>query len=431
MRVRMDYGKTGAEIEIPDGNLLGVLGLTHALPLANPENAIRYALLNPIGTSSLSTLAQGSKTVCIVICDITRPVPNSRLLPPILEILQQSGVPETGITLLIATGTHRPNLDEELSALVGPGLASRCNIVNHYCHDLDTHRFLGNSPDGIPVWLDKTYCDAELKITVGLIEPHFMAGYSGGRKLVMPGIAAMETIKRWHCPRFLESPFANNGIVENNPVHAASLAIARMMPPDLIMDVTLDETNRITGVFAGELEQAWLCGVDFAAQRLLAAVPAAADIVITSSAGYPLDGTFYQAVKGMVGALPVVKKGGTIVIASACGEGIGSPEFTRTLLETEDLEAFVAHISQPEVFLPEEWQIEELAKAVRHANIVIVTDGIDAATVRRCFVTPARTLEEGLQIAFARQGADAKVIAIPRGPYVIPHVIPQPGSASV
>ncbi len=422
MRVRMDYGKTGVEVDLPDSNLMAVLGLEHTLPLLAPDVAIRTALATPVGTSALSLLARNKKTACIVICDITRPVPNSLLLPPILEILEQSGLPEAGITVLVATGTHRPNLEEELSALVGHALASRLRIVNHYCHDLESHRFLGDSPAGIPVWLDETYCDAELKITVGLIEPHFMAGYSGGRKLVMPGIAAMETIKRWHCPRFLESPYANNGIVDKNPVHAESLAIARMMPPDLIIDVTLDETNRITGVFAGDLEKAWLSGVEFAAQRLRAGVPAAADIVVTSSAGYPLDGTFYQAVKGMVGALPVVKKGGTIVIASACGEGIGSPEFTRTLLETKDLEAFVTHISQPEVFLPEEWQIEELAKTVRHATIILVTDGIEAATARRCFVTPAATLEAGLQIAFERQGAEATLIAIPRGPYVIPYV---------
>ncbi len=420
MRIRLDYGQTGLEADLPDGNLIGVLGLTPAPALEDPTGAVEAALAAPIGTKPLAELAQGRRDACIVVCDITRPVPNALLLPPVLRALERAGIPRQEITLLVATGTHRPNLDAELEALLGTEIAAAYRVVNHQSKDRDTHRLLGLSPSGVPVALDRTYCDADLKITIGLIEPHFMAGYSGGRKLVMPGLAAFETVQRWHCPRFLESPLATNGVVEGNPVHAEALAIAHMMPPDLILDVTLDERNRITGVFAGELERAWLAGVEFAARHVRARAPEPADIVVTSSAGYPLDATFYQAVKGMVGALPAVKPGGTIIIAAACPEGLGSSDFATALLQAESLETFMAHISQPDVFIPEEWQVEELAKAARHAEIVCVSDGIPAETLARCFVTPAGSIEEALAAALSRHGPDATILAIPRGPYVIP-----------
>jgi len=422
MRVRLDYGKSGLYAELPDENLVGVLGLNSMPALPDPEQAIAAALADPIGTRPLAELARGRRDVCIVICDITRPVPNPVLLPPVLRILQEAGIGDERITILIATGTHRPNLGDELIALVGEEIAGRYRIVNHDCRDAGAHLDLGVSPNGVPVSLDSRYCSADLKLTIGLIEPHFMAGYSGGRKLVMPGIAGFESVQRWHCPRFLESPLATNGSVHGNPVHEESLAIARMAPPDLILDVTLDEGNRITGVFAGELEQAWLAGVEFASRQVRAVTPKAADIVVTTCAGYPLDATFYQAVKGMVGALPAVKPGGSIVIAAECSEGVGSADFARALEQTDDLEEFVRHISQPGVFIPEEWEVEELAKAVRHASIICVADGIPDETLSRCFVTPAASVEEGVRMALKAQGADATLLAIPRGPYVIPCV---------
>ncbi len=422
MRVTMDYGKTGLAVELPDANVIGVLGLTPAPALADPARAIEQALRQPIGTRPLAELAQGRDTACIVICDITRPVPNKILLPPMLHTLEQAGIARDAITILIATGTHRPNWGAELETLIGADLAAQYRVVNHACKELDTHRYLGESPNGVPIWLDKTYCEADLRLTVGLIEPHFMAGYSGGRKLVMPGVAAMETTQNWHCPRFLESPLATMGVVDGNPVHEEALAIAGVLRPDMIVDVTLDEANQITGVYAGDLEQAWKAGVAFAAQHVRARAPQAADVVVTSCAGYPLDTTFYQAVKGMVGALPVVKPGGTIVIASQCAEGVGSPDFANALLAASDLEEFVAHISQPGVFIPEEWEIEELARAVRHANVICIADGIADETLSQCFVTPAASVEEGVRMALERHGANSTLIAIPRGPYVIPYL---------
>lgn len=420
MRIRLDYGHNGLIADVPDENLIGVLGIKQAPPVEHLESSIKYALSHPIGTTPLSERAVGKRKACIVICDITRPVPNKILLPPVLGVLEDCGLTPDQITILIATGTHRPNLGSELIHLVGSDIAARYSVVNHECKSAESHLSLGISPAGVPVYLDRRYCEADLRITIGLIEPHFMAGYSGGRKLIMPGIAAFETIQNWHCPRFLESPLAACGSVEGNPVHRESLAIAKMCAPDTILDVTLDAENRITGIFAGDIEQAWMAGVEFAAAHVVAETPQAADIVLTTCAGAPLDATFYQAVKGMVGAMPAVKQGGTIIIAAECAEGLGSPDFAETLLTTDDLDSFVRYISQPGVFVPEEWEVEELAKAVKHANVTCVTSGIPEETLARCFVTPAKSVEQAIEQALKRHGPNATILVIPRGPYVIP-----------
>lgn len=424
MRVRLDYGKTGLEVELPDENLVGVLGLNPAPALPDPVRATAAALANPIGTRGLAEIVRGKRNACIVVCDITRPVPNPILLPPILHALELGGVKRTCVTILIATGTHRPNFGDELNAILGPDVTGSCRVVNHVCRDSSALVDLGMSPFGVPVKLSRAYVDADLRITVGLIEPHFMAGYSGGRKLVMPGIAALETVQAWHSPRFLEHPNATAGIVAGNPVHEESLAIAKMARPDMIVDVTLDERNRITGIFAGDLEDAWLAGVAHAEEAVRAPIEKAVDVVVTSSAGYPLDATFYQAVKGMVGALPIVKPGGSIIIAASCSEGIGSDHFTRTLLETDDLEQFTRDIQRPDwSFIPDQWEVEELARAARSNRIHCVCDGIPHETLAQLFVTPASTIEEAVSSALESHGSHATIAAIPKGPYVIPYIV--------
>ena len=424
MKITLDYGKTGLEVELPENNVIGVLDLVPAAPLADPDAAVRRSLNAPLGAPPLRDLAHGRRSVCIVVCDITRPVPNSVVLPLIFEALAGAGIAPAHITILLATGTHRPNLGAELSTILGDDvLASGCQVVNHVCDDPATHRALGTTPNGVPVALDTRYLDAGLKITCGLIEPHFMAGYSGGRKMVMPGIAALPTIQAWHSPRFLEHPAATNGRTHGNPVHEENTRIAQMAPPDFIVDVVLDTNRCLTGVFAGAMIPAWEAGVAFVEQHVRAALPAPADIVLTTSAGWPLDLTYYQTIKGMVGALPAAKPGGTIIIASACAEGIGGPDFTRTLLETDDLEILMARMQAPDWQpIPDQWQVEELAKAVRFNPVVCVTGGIPADTLAKLFVQPAASVEAAVAAAFAVHGQDAKIAVIPKGPYVIPCV---------
>ncbi len=419
MRVTLDYGKTGLEVELPDANVVGPLEIRPVKPLVDPASDLEKVLADPIGSAGLFQLAQGKKSACILICDVTRPVPNELLLTGILATLEKAGVPRAGILILIATGLHRPNVGEEIAELVGPQIARNYRIENHDGKDLSSHRYLGQSPNDVPVWIDERYLSAELKIATGLIEPHMMAGYSGGRKLICPGIAGIETIREWHSPRFLEHPRADCGLLEGNPVHEENTAIARMAGCDFIVNVTLDKNRQITSVVAGEMEQAFEAGVIFAEHVLLAEVPFACEIVVTSSAGYPLDATFYQSVKGLTGVLPIVKEGGTIIIAARIDEGIGSPEFVQLFEEHASLNEFMQQIIDPEYFVMDQWQLEELAKVRRKAEVIYVSEGLPAEMFRKLFVDSAPTVEEAVKRALAKHTTDAKIAVVPKGPYVL------------
>src|SRR5438874_9302061 len=219
MRITLDYGRTGLNVELPDERIVGPLAIRPATPLADPEGVIAEALRRPIGSSPLADLARGRRNACILVCDITRPVPNRLLLPPILRTLEEQGIARRDILLLIATGLHRPNEGAELQEMLGPEIVANYRVENHHGKVLDEHDYLGTTPNGVPVYIDSRYVRADLKISTGLIEPHLMAGYSGGRKVICPGIAGLDTVKVWHGPRFLEHPLADCGSVEGNPVH--------------------------------------------------------------------------------------------------------------------------------------------------------------------------------------------------------------------
>src|SRR5262245_20595451 len=337
MQLTLDYGKTGLSVTLPADRMIAPpLAIRDVAPLPDPAAALEAALKNPTGSRPLSEIAKGKKTACVVVCDITRPVPNSLLLPPIFRTIEAAGVPRTGITILVATGLHRPNEGAELVELVGEEVAKNYRCENHHGKVKEEHDYLGTTPNGVPAWIDRRYTQAELKITTGLIEPHLMAGYSGGRKVICPGIAGLETVKVWHGPKFLEHPKADCGIVEGNPVHEENTRIAKMAGCDFIVNVCIDGKRRVTGLWAGDMVGAWEAGVQFCREVVKAGVPRPADVVVTSCAGYPLDTTWYQAVKGLTGALPIVKQGGTIVLAASLSEGLGSPEFQKLVRDNPD-----------------------------------------------------------------------------------------------
>jgi nickel-dependent lactate racemase len=278
------------------------------------------------------------------------------------------------------------------------------------------------------VWIDSRYVEAELKITTGLIEPHFMAGFSGGRKLICPGLAALETIRAWHGPSFLEHPNARNGCLDENPVHEENTAIGRMAGCDFIVNVVIGEGEKPTSgrpilhVVAGDMEAAFLEGVAFAQRAVTATLPGPVDIVVTSSAGYPLDTTFYQSIKGMVAAVPIVKPGGTIIVAASLDEGVGSPEFQRLLDENPTLDGFMERLlgpSLPSCFVMDHWQLEELAKVRRQAKVTMVSHGLPPETLRRMFVEPAASVEAAVADALSQYGPHATLAVIPKGPYVL------------
>lgn len=428
MRVHLEYGRHGLEVELPDGPLVKCLGYRPLEPVADPAQTVAARLAQPTGALPLAELARGRRSACVVISDVTRPVPNRLLLPPILQTLEAAGIPRQQILILVATGLHRPNLGDELVEMVGPEIVEQYRIENHHGQVEAEHVYLGQTPRDVPVWIDRRYVEADLKITTGLIEPHLMAGFSGGRKLICPGIAGLATIRAWHSPRFLEHPNACNGRLEGNPVHQENTWIARRAGCDFVVNTVVDAQRRLLAVVAGDMEAAFHEGVAFVRKLVIDSVPQPVDVVVTTSAGYPLDTTFYQSVKGMVAALDIVKPGGTIVIAASLSEGIGSPEFQRLFDENRSLEQFMERITGSDYFVMDQWQLEELAKVRRKASVTLVSDGLPAATLARLFVDSAPTVEAAVADALAKHGPQATLAVIPKGPYVLAAVAPSAAS---
>ena len=419
MRIKMDYGKTGLMVDLPSDKVIGPLEIKNAIPLANQSQAISDALANPIGSKPLAEIAKGKKTACILICDITRPVPNKVILPQILKTIEEAGVPRSGIIILIATGLHRPNEGEELVELVGEDIANNYRVENHHGKETSEHDYLGITPKGVPVYIDSRYIRAELKITTGLIEPHLMAGYSGGRKVICPGIAGIETVKVWHGPKFLEHPNADCGIVEGNPVHEENTYIALMSGCDFIVNVCVDGNRQITWAGAGDMIKAWEAGVSFVRQVVRVPIKEPVDIVLTSCAGYPLDITWYQAVKGLMGALPIIKKGGTIILVASLTEGLGSPEFQQVLSENPDLKAFKKRILETDYFVMDQWQLEEFAKVIEKCKVKVYSKGLEHSVLNKCHVTPIDSVEQAISESLQEYGPLARIAVIPKGPYVL------------
>jgi nickel-dependent lactate racemase len=422
MRVKFEYGRTGLYADLPDERIVRTLRYKDAPPLPDPQASLLAVLEKPNGTPPLAEIAKGRKDACIAICDITRPVPNELILRPVLEILENAGIPREKITILVATGLHRPNEGAELVEMVGQFIAENYRIENHHGQVLDEHTYLGDSPRGVPIWIDSRYVNADLKITTGLIEPHLMAGFSGGRKLICPGIAALETVKVWHGPDFLENPKADCGILDGNPVHEENTWIGKKTGCDFIVNVVIDSERRALKFVAGDMIEAFHEGVDFVRGVVRDTVEQPVDILVTSCAGYPLDTTFYQAVKGLTGALPIVKQGGTIILCASLTEGVGSPQFQQLFTENESLEIFVERILGKDYFVMDQWQLEELAKVRRKAKVKIVSDGLSAETLNGLFVEAAPSVESAVAESLAEYGPAAKMAVIPKGPYVLAQV---------
>src|SRR5262245_24877150 len=422
MRITLDYGKTGLEVNLPDQHLVGPLAIRPAPPLGDPQAAIASAIDNPIGSRPLGEIARGKKTACILVCDITRPVPNKLILPPLLRTLEAQGMKREDVCILVATGLHRPNEGAELEELVGAEVARNYRCDNHHGKVREEHTFLGTTPNGVPAWIDSRYVNADVKITTGLIEPHLMAGYSGGRKVICPGIAALETVKIWHGPRFLEHPRADCGIVEGNPVHEENTRIALMAGCDFIVNVCLDGARRVTWAGAGDMIEAWQAGVRFVEQVVKAPVPAPCEVVVTSCAGYPLDTTWYQAVKGLTGVMGIVKDGGTIVLAASLTEGLGSEEFQHAIRHSRYVKDAGQRGPTPETCGMDEWQLLMLSEVLDRCKVKVVTQGVPPDVLRRCNVEPAANVEQAVADSLAEYGPRARVAVVPKGPYVLPFI---------
>ena len=422
MIVDLLYGKTGLPVRFDDDLDVTVIAKP-AMPLvADPSAAVRSALDVGVGSPPLAELAKGKRSACILICDVTRPVPNGLFLRPLIETMFVAGIDAADITVLVATGLHRPNLGEELAELVGdPWVMNRVAVVNHDALDDAAHVDFGETPTfGMPVKLDRRFVEADLRIATGLVEPHFMAGYSGGRKVVAPGVAHADTIRTFHSARFLENPHAVQCRLDGNPLHEEQLEIMRMLGDVYALNTVIDDARRLSFVNFGEIVASHLQAVEYADRYLTVAVPRRFRTVVTSAAGYPLDQTYYQTVKGMVTPMDILDDQATLIVASDCSEGLGSDAFRNAQRRLIGLGAdrFLASLLDKRFADIDEWESEMQTKAQRAARVRMLSrlnerdrplTGIDLID----------SVEDAVRESVVRTG-DPAVAVIPEGPYVVP-----------
>jgi nickel-dependent lactate racemase len=418
MQIDLAFGTTGLKANLPAGFRYRVLEARSAKPLAGWQSALATALDRPIDSPPLSEIARGKRSAAISVCDITRPAPNSKTLPPVLRRLEQAGIPRENITIMIATGLHRQATEAEIREICGDQIASAYRVQNHDARNLSSHRHLGSTASGTPVYIDERFVAADVHITLGFIEPHLMLGFSGGRKLVAPGLAAQETIKVLHSSKFMRDARAVEGSIDDNPLHRELLEIARMARHEFILDVALARDRSIAGVFAGHPEEAHRRGVEFVSEALLETLDEPVDAVITTSAGYPLDLTFYQAIKGVTAAAHIVKPGGRILLVAACPEGAGAPEFSRMLLENGSDTGFLKQLEGQPVTV-DQWQLEKLALVTAEHRLLCYLPGLPAEYHANLWGRAYPSLDQAIAALADGLSPNASVAVIPEGPYVL------------
>ncbi|HUV70060.1 MAG TPA: nickel-dependent lactate racemase [Terracidiphilus sp.] len=423
MKTQFSFGKSGIDVSVPDGYRCQLVRSHTAAALEDVEARLAAALDRPIGCEPLSKLAAGKRTAAISVCDITRPAPNSITLPPLLERLHTAGIPVAGITILIATGLHRGATPAEIESIVGSEIARKYRVVSHDARDRTAHRALGSTERGTPVFIDERFMAADLHITLGFIEQHLMLGFSGGRKLIAPGLAAQETIKVIHSPRFMREPLATEGSIAGNPLHDELLEIARVARHDFILDVTLTQDRRISGVFAGDAVKAHAAGVDFVETTCLENLGEPADVVITSGAGYPLDLTFYQIVKGITAAQHIAKPGGRILIIGECAEGMGSDEFAHRMRTLTGFQDFLDEIRETPVEV-DQWQLEKLALTGLKHELYFYAPGVSTTELGCLGARTFSDVNEAVAAVLHGLPASARVVMVPDGPYTYARATP-------
>ncbi|MDX6751122.1 nickel-dependent lactate racemase [Geminicoccaceae bacterium 1502E] len=421
--IELLYGKGTVRLTPPPGSRPTVIR-KHVMPvLPDPAGAVREALARPVATPPLAELARGKRSACILICDITRPVPNGLFLRPMIETLMEAGVPREAISIVVATGLHRPNEGTELVELVGdPWVLDHVAVHNHFATRDEDHVFLGRTRTrGTEVGIDRRFVEAELKIATGLVEPHFMAGWSGGRKVIAPGVAHARTITTFHNSAFMADPCAANCVLEGNPLHEEQLQIVGMLGGAYALNTVIDEHRRLAFVNFGEIVQSHLEAVAFVRGYAAVEVKRRFKTVVTSAAGYPLDKTYYQTVKGMVGPLDILEPGGDLIIASACSEGLGSRHYVEAQrrLVAQGVEGFWEGIRDKPHADIDEWQTQMQLKPMRTGTVHLHSDGLDAAQMALTGVVPVADLDAALAESLRRHGEDSFAV-VPEGPYVVP-----------
>lgn len=422
MQINLNYGKKGLPLALSDEWDVTVIRKPVMPVLEDTESAVLSALSNPVGSGRIAEEAKGCGSACIAVCDITRPVPNSLFLPSLLREITEAGIPGERITILIATGLHRPSTPEELSRIIGDEwVLGNFTIVDHYAKKDEDHVLIGTTSRGTPARIDRLFIEADLKIVSGLVEPHFMAGYSGGRKVISPGLCHADTICALHRAEFMWDPKSANCVLEGNPLHEDQLEILNMAGRVLAINTVIDEHRRLSFVNFGTAQESHLKAVEYARRYMEVPVNRKFKTVVTTNAGFPLDCNFYQTSKGIMAGMNILADGGTLLIASECSEGLGSEEFVEVQKRFVEMgaEAFLAEILAKPRACIDEWGTQMFLKALKTGSVRVYSDGLSDYEMSLSGCSRAESLEEAVRESI-EEHEDNSIAIIPEGPYVIP-----------
>lgn len=418
-RVRLAYGRTGLDVEVPaEADVV----LPRPPPaLVDEAAAVRRALREPLGSAALRTLVPRGASVGISVCDVTRPFPAARVLPVLLDELEGRA---RVVILFVATGTHRACTQAELLQMLGGSVLGRVRVVQHDAFDRARHAQLGCLPGtAVPALVEREYLEQAVRVTTGFVEPHFFAGFSGGPKMVAPGLAHLETVLELHSAARIAHPAARWGVTRGNPVHDGVRAVAERAGVAFNLDVTLDADHRLTRVFAGDLLRSHAAACEFAGEAAMAAVPRPYDVVLGTNSGYPLDQNLYQTVKGISAAAQIVRPGGAIVIASECSDGLPDHGRYRDLLrESAGPHEFLRRLEQAGPARHDQWQVQVQAQVQRRARVFVHAAGVSDAQLRAAWLEPVADVSACVADLVGAAGPGARLAVLPQGPQTIPYV---------
>ncbi len=421
MKVRLAYGKTGLEIDLPED--VTVIRSRHMPGLADETEALRRALRQPIGSPPLAQCVKPGDRVVIVHSDITRATPNDRILPVIIAELENAGVRGEDVVLINALGTHRPQTEVELRQMLGGAIVDKYRCLQHDGRNDDELVSLGTTKLGHPVRINRTYLEADVKILTGFIEPHLFAGFSGGPKAVLPALAGAESVLSNHGYHMVGHPKATWGVTEGNPIWDEMLEVALRTEPTFLLNVALNADQQITGIFAGELKAAHRAGIEFVGRQSMVAAAEPFDIAITTNSGYPLDQNLYQCTKGMRAAQQVVRKGGAIILAGACQDGVPDHGmYAQLLAKGRSPQGILDMISAPGFGAQDQWQVQIQALVQLHARVFVYSDGLTDEQIRTALFEPCRDIVQTVEELRRTYGPGARVCVIPEGPQTIAYV---------
>jgi nickel-dependent lactate racemase len=416
--VNLPFGETYIKFKVKRDSGISVIEPKKMDEISDPSEGLKRSMLEPIKTVSLKEMAETSKHPCIIVSDSTRPTPSGLIAEEALKILNEAGIKDKDVCIVVATGLHRRCTNDELREILGNTLIRRIKVKNHVATDSEDLVKIGETENGAPLLINKNVVMSDLKIGDGYIEPHFFAGFTGGGKNILPGVSGLETIMKNHSAEMIDDPNSRSGILERNPIYNDIVDGAHKAGYDFSINVTLNKEKRISGVFSGDFFEAHKAGCKFLKQYVQVEAPPA-DIVVTTNGGYPLDRDLYQSVKGMTVGETLVEEGGVIIVTSECRDGVGHEGFMKLVTENDGPNSILEEIRTPGFSMIDQWQAQILARVLLKAEVIMVTSVIEAETIRRMHMTPAKDLKDALKKARQRSGRDPQTCVIPSGPSII------------